>query len=71
MDKGREPQPTPLEVIEKIERLRRQRLTGKQIAAEAGVAPATDSSDERTAALPRWLHSPCGSGFSRRSSSAR
>ena len=27
-------QPTPLEVIEKIERLRRQRLTGKQIAAE-------------------------------------
>ena len=36
-------QPTPLEVIEKIERLRRQRLTGKQIAAEAGVAPATVS----------------------------
>jgi transposase-like protein len=36
-------QPTPLEAIEKIERLRRQRLTGKQIAAEAGVAPATVS----------------------------
>jgi transposase InsO family protein len=36
-------QPTPQEVIEKIERLRRQRLTGKQIAAEAGVAPATVS----------------------------
>ena len=36
-------QPTPLEVIEKIERLRRQRLTGKQIAAEAGVAAATVS----------------------------
>ena len=36
-------QPTPLEVIEKIERLRRQRLTGKQIAAEACVSPATVS----------------------------
>jgi transposase InsO family protein len=36
-------QPTPQEVIEKIERLRRQRWTGKQIAAEAGVSPATVS----------------------------
>jgi transposase len=36
-------QPTPQEVIEKIERLRRQRWTGKQIAAQAGVAPATVS----------------------------
>jgi transposase len=36
-------QPTPQEVIDKIERLRRQRWTGKQIAAEAGVAPATVS----------------------------
>ena len=36
-------QPTPLEVIEKIERLRRQRLTGKQIAAEVAVSPATVS----------------------------
>ena len=35
--------PTPQEVIEKIERLRRQRWTGKQIAAEAGVSPATVS----------------------------
>jgi transposase InsO family protein len=36
-------QPTPQEFIEKIERLRRQRWTGKQIAAEAGVSPATVS----------------------------
>ena len=36
-------QPTPQEFIEKIERLRRQRWTGKQIAAETGVSPATVS----------------------------
>jgi len=36
-------QPMPQEVIEKIERLRRQRWTGKQIAAEAGVSTATVS----------------------------
>jgi transposase InsO family protein len=36
-------QPTPQVVIETIERLRRQRWTGKQIAAEAGVSPATVS----------------------------
>lgn len=35
--------PTPGAVIETIERLRRQRWTGKQIAAEAGVSPATVS----------------------------
>jgi transposase InsO family protein len=35
--------PTPQPVIEKIERLRRQRWTGKQIAAETGVSPATVS----------------------------
>jgi transposase InsO family protein len=35
--------PTPRDVIEKIERLRRQRWTGKQIAAECGVSPATVS----------------------------
>ncbi|NGO55883.1 IS481 family transposase [Mesorhizobium camelthorni] len=35
--------PTPQAVIETIERLRRQRWTGKQIAAEAGVSPATVS----------------------------
>jgi len=36
-------QPTPQPVIEKIERLRRQRWTGKQIAAETGVSSATVS----------------------------
>jgi transposase InsO family protein len=36
-------QPTPQVVIETIERLRRQRWTGKQIAAEAGISPATVS----------------------------
>ena len=35
--------PTPVEVVQKIEELRRQRWTGKQIAAEAGVSPATVS----------------------------
>ena len=35
--------PTPQEVVEKIARLRRQRGTGKQIAAEACVSPATVS----------------------------
>jgi transposase len=35
--------PTPGAVIEQIGRLRRQRWTGKQIAAEAGVSPATVS----------------------------
>lgn len=36
-------QPTPQETIERIEALRRQRLTGKAIAAETGVSPATVS----------------------------
>jgi transposase InsO family protein len=35
--------PTPRTVVEEIERLRRQRWTGKQIAAESGVSPATVS----------------------------
>ena len=35
--------PTPRTVVEEIERLRRQRRTGKQIAAETGVSPATVS----------------------------
>jgi transposase InsO family protein len=35
--------PTPQTVVEEIERLRRQRRTGKQIAAETGVSPATVS----------------------------
>src|SRR6516162_11673287 len=35
--------PTPQAVIEKIEQLRRQRWTGKQIAVEVGVSSATVS----------------------------
>ena len=35
--------PTPQTVIAEIERLRRQRWTGKQIAAQVGVSPATVS----------------------------
>lgn len=35
--------PTPQPVVERIEALRRQRLTGKAIAAEVGVSPATVS----------------------------
>jgi hypothetical protein len=33
-------QPTPAAVVEEIERLRRQRWTGKQIAVKVGVSPA-------------------------------
>lgn len=36
-------QPTPQDTIERIEALRRQRLTGRAIAAETGVSPATVS----------------------------
>jgi transposase len=35
--------PTPSEVIERIESLRRQRMPGKEIAATVGVSPATVS----------------------------
>ena len=33
--------PTPAAIVEKVETLRRQRWTGKQIAAEVGISPAT------------------------------
>jgi len=36
-------QPTPQPVVDEIQRLRRQRWTGKEIAAETGVSPATVS----------------------------
>jgi transposase InsO family protein len=36
-------QPTPAAIVEKVEVLRRQRFTGKQIAAELGLSPATVS----------------------------
>src|SRR6516165_8068683 len=35
--------PTPEQIVQEIERLRRQRWTGKQIAAEVSVSPATVS----------------------------
>ena len=35
--------PTPEQIVQKIEQLRRQRWTGKQIAAEVSVSPATVS----------------------------
>ena len=35
--------PTPATVVERVEALRRQRCTGRQIAAEVGVSPATVS----------------------------
>ena len=37
------PEPTPQAMAERIVALRRQRLTGKQIAQETGVSPATVS----------------------------
>ena len=36
-------QPLPSSIAEQIERFRRQRFTGKQIAKETGVSPATVS----------------------------
>lgn len=45
--------PTPAEAVAEIERLRRQRWTGKQIAAEVGVSPATVSRILRRLGLNR------------------
>lgn len=45
--------PTPQAVVERIEALRRQRRTGKAIAAEAGVSPATVSRVLRRLGLNR------------------
>jgi len=46
-------EPTPPETVERIIALRRQRLTGKQIAQETGVSPATVSRILRAAKLSR------------------
>ena len=46
-------QPTPQPVIDRIEALRRQRLTGQAIAAETGVSPATVSRILRKLGLNR------------------
>jgi transposase InsO family protein len=45
--------PTPAAIVEKVEALRRQRWTGKQIAAEVGVSPATVSRILRRLGLNR------------------
>ena len=45
--------PTPVAIIEKVETLRRRRFTGKQIAAEVGVSPATVSRVLRRLGLNR------------------
>ena len=45
--------PTPAAVVERVEALRRERWTGKQIAAEAGVSPATVSRILRRLGLNR------------------
>lgn len=45
--------PTPAAIVEQVEALRRQRWTGKQIAAEVGVSPATVSRTLRRLGLNR------------------
>jgi transposase InsO family protein len=45
--------PTPTAIVERVEALRRQRCTGKQIAAEVGVSPATVSRILRRLGLNR------------------
>jgi transposase InsO family protein len=45
--------PTPAAMVERVEALRRQRWTGKQIAAEVGVSPATVSRILRRLGLDR------------------
>jgi len=45
--------PTPAAIVEKVEALRRQRWTGRQIAAKAGVSPATVSRILRRLGLNR------------------
>jgi transposase InsO family protein len=46
-------QPTPQAIVEQVEALRRQRWTGKQIAADVGVSPATVSRILRRLGLNR------------------
>jgi transposase InsO family protein len=57
MDRSSRPhrlhKPTPPAIVAKIEALRRQRWTGKQIAAEVGVSPATVSRILRRLGLNR------------------
>ena len=52
--------PTPAAIVEQIEALRRQRWTGKQIAAELGVSPATVSRILKRLGLNRIERSGAG-----------
>lgn len=57
MDRSSRPKrlyrPTPVAIVEQVEALRRQRLTGKQIATELAVSPATVSRILRRLGLNR------------------
>jgi transposase InsO family protein len=57
MDRSSRPKrlyrPTPAAIVERVEVLRRQRFTGKQIAADLGVSPATVSRILRRLGLNR------------------
>lgn len=57
MDRSSRPKrlyrPTPAAIVEQVEVLRRQRFTGKQIAADLGVSPATVSRILRRLGLNR------------------
>lgn len=57
MDRSSRPKrlyrPTPVAIVEQVEALRRQRFTGKQIAAELAVSPATVSRVLRRLGLNR------------------
>jgi transposase InsO family protein len=57
MDRSSRPnrlyRPTPAAIVERVEDLRRQRFTGKQIAADLGVSPATVSRILRRLGLNR------------------
>jgi transposase-like protein len=57
MDRSSRPQrlyrPTPLAIVEQVESLRRQRFTGKQIAAELAISAATVSRILRRLGLNR------------------
>jgi Mn-dependent DtxR family transcriptional regulator len=57
MDRSSRPKrlyrPTPIATVKQVEGLRRQRVTGKQIAAELAISPATVSRILRRLGLNR------------------
>ena len=64
-------QPTPQPVIERIESLRRQRMPGKEIAAQLGVSPATVSRVLSRLGLNRLSARPCRATPALRTRAAR